>query len=309
MKLGKLKEIDIRTVWTHEQYDFSKWLATAENIKELGDTLNLSLTDVETEKFVGSYRCDIICKDELTGKSVLIENQLEQTNHDHLGKIITYASGLDASVIVWIVANARQEHASAIEWLNKNTTDDVAFFLIEVHAYKIGDSEPAPMFKIIEQPNDFVKTVKMIAKQGELSEAQTNRLEFWTRFNEIIEERGKPFNTRKASTDHWYNVAVGSSEAHISIDLVNKEHRVRVGLWIPDNKELFDKFFNHKDEIEKLIGEELEWDRLDNKKASYFASYIKGLDFKSQDNYIELMNAIIDKTILLKNTVVPFVNK
>ena len=88
MKLGKMKELDIRKVWAHEQYDFSKWLAAEENIKELSDTLNLALTDVETEKFVGSYRCDIICKDELTGKSVLIENQLEQTNHDHLGKLL-----------------------------------------------------------------------------------------------------------------------------------------------------------------------------------------------------------------------------
>ena len=162
MKLGKLVEVDIRNVWKHEQYDFSKWLASEENINELGDTLNLTLTDVETEKFVGNYRCDILCKDEITGKVVLIENQLEPTNHDHLGKIITYASGLDASVVVWLVASAREEHASAIEWLNKHTDDDVSFFLVEIHAYKIGDSEPAPQFKIIEQPNDFVKSVKAI---------------------------------------------------------------------------------------------------------------------------------------------------
>lgn len=98
-----------------------------------------------------------------------LENQLEQTNHDHLGKIITYASGLDASVVVWIVANARDEHASAIEWLNNHTDDNVSFFLIEIHAYKIGDSAPAPMFKIIKQPNDFVKNVKALAEKGELS--------------------------------------------------------------------------------------------------------------------------------------------
>lgn len=129
MKLGKMKEVDLRSVWVHEQYDFSKWLAEDENIKALGEVLNLSLTDVETEQFVGSYRCDIICKDELTGNSVLIENQLEQTNHDHLGKIITYASGLDAGVVVWIVASAKDEHASAIEWLNKHTDDNISFFL------------------------------------------------------------------------------------------------------------------------------------------------------------------------------------
>ena len=128
MKLGKLQEVDIRKVWAHEQYDFSKWLSAEENIQELGNTLNLSLTDVETEKFVGSYRCDILCRDEITGKVVLIENQLEQTNHDHLGKILTYASGLDASVVVWVVASARDEHASAIEWLNKHTDDSISFF-------------------------------------------------------------------------------------------------------------------------------------------------------------------------------------
>lgn len=307
MKLGKLKEVDIRSVWPHEQYDFSKWLAMEENIKELSDTLNLSLTDVETEKFVGSYRCDIICKDELTGKNVLIENQLEQTNHDHLGKIITYASGLDASVIVWIVANARSEHASAIEWLNKNTTDDVAFFLIEVHAYTIGDSSPAPMFKIIEQPNDFAKTTKSLASKGNLSESQMCRLEFWNMFNDVLEEKGKPFNKHKASTDHWYTVAVGSSQCSISIDLVNKEHKIRVGLWINDNKDMFDSMYSYKAEIEAAAGQSLDWFRLDNKKASIISLDIKGLNFKKKDNYPELMDTVIDKVVILRNAIKPYI--
>lgn len=301
MKLGKLQEVDIRKVWPHEQYDFSKWLSGEENIKELGDILNLSLTDVETEKFVGNYRCDILCKDEITGKVVLIENQLEPTNHDHLGKIITYASGLDAAVVVWIVASARDEHASAIEWLNKHTSDELSFFLLEVHAYKIGDSDPAPHFKIIEQPNDFVKTVKAISQSAEISESQKSRLEFWTQFNEVIDSKGKPFNKRKATTDHWYNVAIGSSEASISIDLVNKEHKIRVGLWITDNKELFDALLQQKNEIEKSLGIALDWNRLDNKKASVICTYIKGLDFRNQDNYIHLMEQIIDVVLKMRN--------
>lgn len=307
MKLGKMKELDIRKVWAHEQYGFSKWLAAEENIKELSDTLNLALTDVETEKFVGSYRCDIICKDELTGKSVLIENQLEQTNHDHLGKIITYASGLDASVVVWIVADARQEHASAIEWLNKHTDDDLAFFLIEVHAYTIGNSDPAPMFKIIEQPNDFARTVKAVAHNGELSEAQIKRQEFWTMFNDVIDQRGKPFNKRKATTDHWYEVAVGSSQCHISIDLVNKEHKIRVGLWIADNKEMFDSMKEHRAEIEAATGVPLEWDRLDKKKASVICALIPGLDFNNPDNYSELMNKAIDMVLAERAAFEPFI--
>ena len=307
MKLGKMKEVDIRKVWAHEQYDFSKWLAAEENIKELGDTLNLALTDVETEKFVGSYRCDIICKDELSGKSVLIENQLEQTNHDHLGKIITYSSGLDASVVVWIVAEARQEHASAIEWLNKHTDDDLAFFLIEVHAYTIGESDPAPMFRIIEQPNDFARSVKAVARQGELSDAQIKRQEFWTLFNDVIDQRGKPFNKRKATTDHWYEVAVGSSQCHISIDLVNKEHKIRVGLWITDNKDMFDNMKAHQAEIEGAIGFPLEWYRLDNKKASVICANIPGLDFRHQDNYPDLMNKAIDMVLAEKKAFAPYI--
>lgn len=308
MKLGKLKEIDIRTVWPHEQYDFSKWLAQEENIQELGDSLNLSLTDVETETSVGNFRCDILAKDELTGKMVLIENQLEATNHDHLGKIITYASGLDAAVVVWIVASARDEHAAAIEWLNKHTDDEISFFLLEVHAYQIGDSDPAPQFTIIEQPNDFVKTVKSVAKSADMNESQKQRLEFWTRFNDVVESKGKPFNKRKATTDHWYNVAIGSSDANISIDLVNKEHKIRVSLWISDNKELFDALFMRRDEIEAALGFGLVWNRLDNKKASYISAYIKGLDFKKQDNYPELMEQIIDMVVKMKKTFPGFIN-
>ena len=120
MELGKLKEVKLREVWKHEQYNFSSWLAEEENINILGQELGLTLIDVETEKFIGGFRCDIVCKDELSGKVVLIENQLEQTNHEHLGKIITYASGMEASVLVWIVESAREEHKSAIEWLNNH---------------------------------------------------------------------------------------------------------------------------------------------------------------------------------------------
>lgn len=307
MQLGKLKEIDIRKVWQHEQYDFSKWLSLESNLKELGDILNLSLTDVETEKFIGNNRCDILCKDEITGKIVLIENQLEPSNPDHLGRIITYASGLDASVVVWIVQHAKEEHASAIEWLNKHTDNDVAFFLIEIHAYTIGNSDPAPFFRIIEQPNDFNKSIKQLSQNGELNESQSKRLEFWTKFNEIVEERSKPFNKRKATTDHWYSVALGSSQCFINIDLVNSEHKIRISIWIPDNKDLFDKLFAEKQSIENEANLCFDWERLDSKKASRICTYLNGLDFEKQDNYKDLMNAIIDKVIVFKSVFSKFI--
>lgn len=306
MELGRLEELDVRKVWAHEQYDFSKWLSLEENIRLLGDTLSLSLTDIETEKFVGSYRCDILCKDEVTGKTVLIENQLEPTNHDHLGKIITYASGLDASVVIWIVTSVRDEHASAIEWLNKNTTDDLSFFLIEVHAYRIGNSVPAPMFKIIEQPNDFSKQAKTMAKAPQINESQTKRLEFWNKFNDYVDEIGKPINKHKATTDHWYTVTIGSSKCHISIDLVNREHKIRVGIWIDDDKSLFDRLYSNKEAIEQAAGMHFYWERLDNKKASLVCTYINGLDFNNQTNYSELMQKSIENVLLFKRIFMPY---
>lgn len=126
----------------------------------MNEILGLTLIEVEKEINVGPYRCDIVATDETSGLKVIIENQLESTNHDHLGKIITYASGLDAKVIVWIVKEAKEEHRAAIEWLNNYTSSEIDFFLIEIHAYKIGDSNPVPKFEVVEKPNDFVKRSK-----------------------------------------------------------------------------------------------------------------------------------------------------
>ncbi len=302
MKLGKLEEINVRELWKHEQYDFSAWLSKDENIEELGNLIGLNLSDVNKEVYVGSYRCDLVARDETTGTKVIIENQLESTNHDHLGKIITYASGLDAKVVVWIVKEAREEHRSAIEWLNNNTVSDIAFFLIEIHAYKIGTSLPAAKFEIIEKPNDFVKNTKGNSINGELNKSQSERLEFWTQFNEVIVEKGKPFSVRKPSTDHWYDVALGTSEAHIGVNLVNKVHTVVVEVYINDSKELFDKLYENRERIEKDAEMQFEWERLDTKKACRIKHSIKGLDFDDHSNYHVLMEEIIEKVLVLRDT-------
>ena len=301
MGIGKLKEVDIRELWKHEQYDFSEWLSKKENIENLNEILGLTLIDISKETYVGSYRCDLFAKDETTGIKVIIENQLEVSNHDHLGKIITYASGLDAKVVVWIVKEAREEHRSAIEWLNNNTNSNINFFLIEIHAYKIGESDPAPMFQVVEQPNDFIKNNKSTNRDESMNKSQSQRIEFWNQFNNVVIERGKPFNIRKATTDHWYNVAIGTSEAHIDITLVNKDSLIGVELYITDNKELFDKLYERKNEIEQELGFNLDWRRLDNSKASRIVYHIKGLNFDDHSNYNELMNKTIDLAVLMRN--------
>ena len=301
MGIGKLKEVDIRELWKHEQYDFSEWLSKKENIENLNEILGLTLIDISKETYVGAYRCDLFAKDETTGIKVIIENQLEVSNHDHLGKIITYASGLDAKVVVWIVKEAREEHRSAIEWLNNNTNSNVNFFLIEIHAYKIGESDPAPMFQVVEQPNDFIKNNKSTNRDESMNKSQSQRIEFWNQFNNVVIERGKPFNIRKATTDHWYNVAIGTSDAHIDITLVNKDSLIGVELYITDNKELFDKLYERKDEIEQELGFNLDWRRLDNSKASRIVYHIKGFNFDDHSNYNELMNKTIDLAVLMRN--------
>lgn len=300
MKIGKLQEVEIRNLWHHEQYDFSAWLVKDDNIALLNEKLGLTLVDINIEAYVGAYRCDIVAVDETTGIKVIIENQLENSNHDHLGKIITYASGLDAKVIVWIVKEARDEHRSAIEWLNNNTSKDINFFLIELHAYKIGDSNPAPMFQIIEQPNDFIKESKNNKSADAMNKRQSERVEFWTIFNEHIINRGKPFSVRKATTDHWYDIAIGTSAAHISVTLVNKDSFVGVELYINSNKALIDKLYEDREEIEKQLGFKMDWQRLDTAKASRILYRISGLNFDDHSNYDALIDEAIDKVIRMK---------
>lgn len=298
-EIGRLIEVDVRELWKHEQYDFSNWLAKDSNIEYLNEILGLTLIEVDKEINVGPYRCDIVATDETSGLKVIIENQLESTNHDHLGKIITYASGLDAKVIVWIVREAKEEHRAAIEWLNNYTSSEIDFFLIEIHAYKIGDSNPAPKFEVVEKPNDFIKRSKN-KDDGELNASQTERLIFWTQFNEKILSKGKPFNLRKPTTDHWYDVAIGTSAAKIAVDLVNKENCIILELYIHSDKKLYDSLFEKKNEIEGELDMNFEWDRLDSKKASRIKHSIHGLDFYNHSNYNQLMDEVIDKVIRMK---------
>ncbi len=308
-KLSKLTEVDIREIWQHEQYDFSNWLAKEQNIEYINEILGLTLTDIDKEAYVGAYRCDLVARDESSNTKVIIENQLESSNHDHLGKIITYASGLDANVVVWIVREAREEHISAIEWLNNNTNTDVNFFLIELHAYKIGDSDPAPKFEVIEKPNGFIKNLKGTGGDKEMTKTRQERLNFWMEFNELVKQKGKPFNTRKASIDNYYDVTIGKSGAHISISLSKIESKISVDLYISRDKSIFDNLYKNKDKIEDELGFKMDWNRMDDKLASRITYTINGLNFDNHSNYPELMNEIIEKVVIMKKVFPKYINR
>ena len=159
--LDTIQKVPLREVWPHEAHDFTKWLAEEQNLATLGMAVGIELELIETESSVGSFNVDIYAQESGTGRKVIIEHQLEDTNHDHLGKVITYAAGKGAEVVIWVVAHARDEHRQAIEWLNQHTDSDFGFFLVEVELWKIGDSLPAPRFGVVEQPNEWTKTVKL----------------------------------------------------------------------------------------------------------------------------------------------------
>ncbi|MDR3022095.1 MAG: DUF4268 domain-containing protein [Clostridiales bacterium] len=310
MNIGKLEKVsDLRELWKHEARDFTKWLSQEDNLAILSSEVGLTLIDPKTEQGVGRYFCDIVCVDEVTNKKIIIENQLSQTDHDHLGKIITYASGTEASCIIWIVERAREEHKSAIEWLNNKTSTGVDFFLIELKAYKIGNSDPAPKFEIVESPNEWSREIKKITASGELNKSQTHRLTFWENFNTVLSVRKDAgLNTSKASTDHWYNFAIGSSQCHLSADLVSKSGFIRINLWISNNKDLYDFVFQSKCEIEnKLQGIELYWDRKEGQKASSVSTKIDGFSFENQSNHNALCNKIIDMIVKFRAVFQPIV--
>lgn len=181
-KLGKLEKIRLRDIWINEEYDFSVWLSKEENLKELSDAIGIdNIVLEERESAVGKYSVDIYGKEEGTDRKVVIENQLEDSNHDHLGKIITYASGKDARTIIWIVKRARDEHRQAVEWLNAHTDEEVGFFLLEIELWKIGDSMPAAKFNVVSKPNEWGKTQKA---NKNLGKAQKLQGEFWQAFSE-----------------------------------------------------------------------------------------------------------------------------
>lgn len=269
INLGKLKEIkDLRKVWPHEALDFTPWLAEEDNLALLADDVGLEITIDETESSVGDFNVDIYATETGTDRKIIIENQLEDTNHDHLGKLITYASGKSADIVIWVVKRAREEHRSAIEWLNNHTDENIAFFLVEIKLYQIGNSDIAVKFEVVEKPNDWTKEIKRSTSNSPTLQA---RYDYWVAFNDYVfrdNEFAKQFNKRKASTDHWMTMSVGSSACHISINQIRKDNQIVVEWYISDDKELFHKFHSHKTEIETEMGMKLDWRELPNKKAS-----------------------------------------
>lgn len=257
--LGRLEQVNLREVWKHEAIDFSAWLAKPENLSLLANQLGIEIELIGTEVPIGRFKIDVLAKEPNTNEKIIIENQLESTDHDHLGKVITYAAGLDARYLIWIVKDVLAEHQKALEWLNEHLDEEIRCFLIKIEVWKIGDSKPAPRFEIVSVKNDWVASIKNSASSTGLSPIRIKQLEFWTQFRDYVKEIDANTKINKPAPQHWINFSMGNSLAHIAVTMNTQKKCFTVQLYIPDNKTLFTFLRDNEEEINNMFESKLQW--------------------------------------------------
>lgn len=288
MTLGRLQRVDLRTVWDREDTDFTPWLSKPENLDALNDTLGMDLETIAMEQFVGPYRADILCKDSVTQDSVLIENQLEKTDHNHLGQILTYAAGLNVKTIIWIASRFTDEHRAAMDWLNEVTEEDFSFFGLELELWKIGDSQPAPKFNIVSRPNTWSKNIREVAQHsGEYSNVKQKQYLFWSGFREFMAERKSPIRCQKALPQHWMNMSIGRSGFWLTAKVNSQKSRIAADMHCKTatSKAVFHSLMSQKADIESEFGDKLEWHELPDNKESYITVVRENSDFLNEADW------------------------
>lgn len=290
--LGRLQRVDLRTIWTSEPAGFTPWLAKPANLEILGETLGLELEPESVEKEVGSFRADIVCKDIGTDSSVLIENQLEQTDHDHLGKLLTYAAGLQAVTVVWLAERFRDEHRAALDWLNEITQQDSRFFGLEIELWRIGDSPAAPKFNIVSMPNDWSRSVAQAARttdDAKLSELRLMQRKYWTGLNDRLKAASGPVSgNRKAQAVSWMAYGIGLGGFRLGAVMNTWDKVIRVELYISgDNAaERLVLLEGQKDEIERELGYPLEWgDQSPTARDRRISYYLREVDPENEPDW------------------------
>ncbi|MDD9868099.1 MAG: DUF4268 domain-containing protein [Candidatus Campbellbacteria bacterium] len=294
-KFGKLKKIDLREVWPNEAADFSVWLAEQGGLDLLSNELGISISLIKREASVGKFSVDILAEEEGTGRKIIIENQLETTNHDHLGKIITYAAGYGAPIIIWLFKNIREEHREAIDWLNNNTDENVYFFPVKVEVWQIDNSKFAPKFQIIGGPNEWAKTIKR-GSNDELGETKLKQLNYWTKLKNYAEEKNLTLFSQTPYAGNWYNITIGSSDARIRITINTQKNMLVCEIYIRSNKDLFRYLEGKKNEIENEIGSTLEWSGDDDKIGSNILQRKMGFDIDNEKEMEASFDWLIDRT-------------
>ena len=265
-ELGRLKQVELRDIWENEAQHFTPWLAAEKNLSVLADTLDMELELEAQEMDVGPFRADILCRNADGGSWVLIENQLERTNHSHLGQLLTYAAGLHAATICWIAENFTEEHRATLDWLNEITDDRFQFFGLEIELWQIGNSLPAPKFNVISKPNDWSRSV---TPQPDENMTPTKRLQkaFWSDLMKRLVERRSPVRSKKPKPQGWMSFSVGHSKFRLVATLQSKEKWVSVYLSMmgPSATAHFRLLERQREKIEEELSD-LEWRALPGKE-------------------------------------------
>jgi hypothetical protein len=271
-RLGRLAPVDVRTVWSSESADFTPWLAS--NLQLLGDALGIDeLELVQREVPVGPFFLDLLAND-AEGRTVAIENQLMPSEHGHLGQLLVYAAGRRADVVVWVATRFKEEYRAVLDWLNEHTDPELAFFGVEVRVVRIGSSAPAPVFDVVVQPNDWGKAQKAQRQGTEtVSTVALARQEFFRRVFDQVAERLPGFRVPKPTVQNWAPFKAGPFGTY---SVVFAQSGLRVEAYLDSgnkelNKALFDELLADAAEVERSFGGHLNWERLDDKRASRIA--------------------------------------
>jgi hypothetical protein len=300
--IGKLQRVPLREVWKHEALDFTRWLE--ENIDVLSDNLGLALLNVERERSAGTFSVDLVAEDE-AGNAVIIENQLEKSDHDHLGKLITYLTVIGAKTAVWIVSEPRPEHINAITWLNEASA--ASFYLLKVEAVRIGDSPPAPLLTKIVGPSEEAREAGSVKK--EMAERHVWRHDFWRALLDAAKGKTKLHANISPSRDSWISASAGIS----GLDLVYTalKHNAGVELYVDrgseaENLSIFESLLADKAPIEEAFGGPLDWQRLDGKKACRIYHRVDLGGYRDQERWSEIQSEMIDAMIRLERALRPY---
>ncbi len=306
MDIGKIERLGLQEVWPHEARDFTVWMN--DGLDVLADTVGLELTSGETEKSVGDFRVDILAED-ADGHVVVIENQLTRSDHDHLGKLITYLAMMEAQAAIWIVADPRAEHVSAVTWLNESTSAD--FYLVKVEAIRVGDSLPAPLLTLIAGPSEGTRLAG--TEKRKLAESQQIRKAFWSQLLEQAKELTDLHANISPGTDGWIGTGVGIGG--LALNYVIGQYVGRIELYIDrgkdcdeENKHIFDELHANREEIEGAFGDSLDWQRLDNRRASCIRKDITGHGYRDEEHWPEVQDAMVDAMIRFEAALRPHID-
>jgi len=302
--IGKIKRVKLREVWRHEALDFTTWLK--ENIDILNDALDLTLLNVERERHAGDFSVDLVAEDN-AGNVVIIENQLERSDHDHLGKLITYLTALDAKAAIWIVRDPRAEHVKAVAWLNESNA--AAFYLVKVEAIKIGESPPAPLLTLITGPSE--EAINVGDKKRELAERHKAHKRFWTGLLGFAKQKTGLHANISPGQYNWIGTSAGLPYG-LNLNYSVRKHDAQVVLYIDSdrdsgewNRAVFEQLEQRKEEIEQEFGESLEWGPLPGKRACWISKTIQIAGWNDEENWPRTHEAMTDAMIRLEKALRP----